>query len=112
YVDLTGSLKKARFTFRYNVGGGATYNWFSSQGSGDAANSANLTAPYMVSNNGFVANATSLLPSGSLRTSSLTNVGFANPIWPSGNWSITSSSTFTGMGVDFTALQSKLVNVR
>ena len=112
YVDLTGSLKKARFTFRNNVGGGATYNWFSSQGSGDAANTANLTAPYLVASNGFVANATSILPSGSLRTSSLTNVGFANPIWPSGNWSITSNSTFTGMGVDFTTLQSKLVNVR
>ncbi len=112
YLDLTGSLKKARFTFRYNVGGGATYNWFSSQGSGDAANTANLTAPYMVANNGFVANASAVLPGGSLRASTLSSVGFANPIWPNGNWSLGSGSTFSGMGVDYPTLQAKLANVR
>lgn len=112
YLDLTGSLKKARFTFRYNVGGGATYNWFSSQGSGDAANTANLTAPYLVSNNGFVASATAALPAGSMRSSTLSNVGFANPIWPNGNWSLGSGSAFSGLGVDYPTLQAKLANVR
>ena len=112
YVDLTGSLKKARFTFRNNVGGGATYNWFSSQGSGDAANTANLTAPFLVANNGFVASPTAILPNGSVRVSSLTSVGFANPIWPNGNWSLGSGSTFNGSGVNYTTLQAKLMNVR
>jgi uncharacterized protein YjdB len=112
YVDLTGSQKKARFTFRNNVGGGATYNWFSSQGSGDAANNANLTAPFLVASNGFVASPTSILPNGSVRVSSLTSVGFANPIWPNGNWSLGSGSTFNGSGVNYSTLQAKLVNVR
>ena len=112
YVDLTGSQKKARFTFRNNVGGGAAYNWFSSQGSGDAANAANLTAPFLVTNNGFVAAAGVLLPSGSLRTTTLSGVGFANPVWPSGNWSLNSGSAFSGLGVDYPTLQAKLVNVR
>ncbi|MEW5918158.1 MAG: hypothetical protein AB1762_17280, partial [Gemmatimonadota bacterium] len=111
YVDLTGNLKKARFTFRNNVGGGATYNWFSSQGSGDAANNANLSAPFVVASNGFVASTNALLPSGSLRVGSLTSAGFANPIWPNGNWSLTSGS-FVGLGVDYNQLQSKLANVR
>jgi uncharacterized protein YjdB len=112
YVDLTGTLKKARFTFRNNVGGGATYNWFSSQGSGDAANSANLSSPYLVANNGFVAAATALLPSGSLRTGALSTAGFVNATWPNGDWSLTAISPFAGLGVDYVTLQAKLVNVR
>ncbi len=112
YVDLTGSQKKARFTFRNNVGGGATYNWFSSQGSGDAANAANLSSPFLVANNGFVAPANVLLPSGSLRAPSLSSVGFANPVWPGGDWSLGGGSPFAGLGVNYTTLQAKLVNVR
>jgi uncharacterized protein YjdB len=108
YVAHECVLKRTRFTFRNNIGGAATYNWFNTAGQGDAANAACFTSPYLVANNGFVTSTPTLVPSGSIIMSSIASIGFANPTWPSGNW----TSPIPGMGVDFPTLQQKLLGVR
>lgn len=109
----TGTLAKQRFTFRNNIGGGALYNWFSSSGQGDAASKASLVSGYLIAGNGFIGGVpTTTVPTGSKTVSSLSAVSFVNPVWPSGNWALGSSSSFNGSGVDYNTLQAKLLNVR
>jgi hypothetical protein len=96
HVNLDGALKKARFTFRNNLGGSAPYVWWSSSGGGETANSVNLTSPYLITNNCFVAPATAPLPTGSLRAGTVA----------------TAATTCPGIGVDQVALQAKLAGVR
>ncbi|MGQ0539515.1 MAG: beta strand repeat-containing protein, partial [Gemmatimonadaceae bacterium] len=108
----TGSGAKQRFTFHRNIGGASQYDWFSTYGSGDAANTASFTSPYLVERNGFVTTTASLVPTGSLTVSSVAAVGFVNPVWPNGNWSLGAGSPFAGLGADYAVLSSNLAGVR
>lgn len=95
YVQLLGA-PKARFAFRANAQtSSAGYPWFSSQGQGDASLAANLTAPFVVADNLFIANAPTLVPSGN------------------GNVRLTAAGVIpAGIGVDQAELQRRLTGVR
>ncbi|MGQ0539203.1 MAG: hypothetical protein ACT4R6_09680, partial [Gemmatimonadaceae bacterium] len=106
-----GAHVKQRFTFRNNIGGASQYDWFSSQGQGNAATTSSLARPFVVQSNGFVGTTAATAPGGSRLVATVTDVGFLNPTWPEGNWSLRGTSPFAGMGVDFTALQVRIRGV-
>jgi hypothetical protein len=112
FENTSGTLKKDRFTFRNNIGGASTYNWFATQGQGDAANTASLTSPYLVTGNCIVTTTLSTSPSGQKYVPSVAATGLVNPVWPGGDYSLAAGSACSGAGVNFSTLMTKLEGVR
>ena len=109
---------KNRFAYRNNIGGGAVYNLHSSEGMGAYALSKHLTTPYVFGGNIFVGSV-SPMPTGNTQTSSITSIGFTNPLSIGGTWSLSTLSLFLsyGMGgvtpgVNWSNLASLTANVR
>jgi len=107
-----------RFTYRNNIGGGAQYNLHSPEGMGQAALTKHLTAPYVFAGNLLVGSSV-LMPTSNAYTSSMTSVGFVNPIPIGGIWSLSSLSLYLSIGMGGTtpglswfSFIAQLANVR
>ncbi|MGH7694805.1 MAG: Ig-like domain-containing protein, partial [Gemmatimonadaceae bacterium] len=87
-----------RFTYRNNIGGGAQYNLHSPEGMGQAALNKHLTSPYVFAGNLLVSSPL-LMPTSNAYTSSITSVGFVNPIPIGGIWSLSSLSLYLSIGM-------------
>ncbi len=87
-----------RFTYRNNIGGGAQYNLHSPEGMGQAALNKHLTSPYVFAGNLLVGSSL-LMPTSNAYTSSITSVGFVNPIAIGGTWSLSPISLFLSIGM-------------
>jgi hypothetical protein len=108
----TGPRAKQRFTFRGNVGGNSQYNWFSSQGQGDAANNSSLVPPYVVQRNVFVGSrGIKTIPGGSIQAPGAVAAAFNALTQVTAISSLGGSSAFSGQGVDLTELQARIAGV-
>jgi hypothetical protein len=107
-----------RFTYRNNIGGGSQYNLHSPEGIGQAALNKHLTSPYIYAGNVTVGTSY-LMPIYNAYTSSITSVGFVNPISIGGTWSLSPLSLYLSIGmggatpgVNWLNFLAQLANVR